>query len=391
VTGATAVVRADGWARGDERPLPPADAAVPQLPGLLDRDMMTSVLQRSLAARASIAELRVASIDYRPGHGCTVAYDVQVAGSRRCAVAATCRTGSVEPAIRWYPQDPAMPVLAEPVGELLRRMSRAGIEVEASAGCAPTLLLYRPGRRAVLRLGDVVLKAYDDQTAFRAGANGLRIAERLFGRPRLRGALTDVRLTVQSAIDGVPVRRARAADVAPVAGVMLRCLHEARLAGLQPALPDRLLGAAASAGELVAGVAPELAGRARRIVQRLEERMPHGLSIGPSHGDFNISQLVDVDGAPALLDFDESCLAPRALDVSAYAANLVSGRPGDPDAAQRALDALLAGYGTRPEGLDWYLAATLTRRAPSPFKQYKRRWPERMASILDAAEAVLGA
>jgi hypothetical protein len=391
VTGATALARAGGPTRRDDRPLPPADRAVPQLRDLLDPDLMTWVLERSLPIRADITELRVASIDYRPGRGCTVAYDVHVAGRDHVVVAAPGRLSSDEQAIRWYPVDPAMPVLAERVPDLLRRMSRAGIGGDASAGTAPTVLLYRPGRRAVLRLGDVVLKAYGDQTAFRAGVNGLRMAERLFAGPRLLGALGDVRLTVQAAIDGVPVRRARAGEVAPVAGNMLRRLHEARMAGLEPAAPHRLLSATASAVELVAAVAPELAGQGRRIVDRLEAGMPRGLPVVPSHGDFNISQLIDVNGALALVDFDESSLAPAALDVSAYAANLVSGRPGDLGAAQRALDALLAGYGSRPEGVDWYLAATLARRAPSPFKLYKRHWPERMASILDAAEAVLGA
>jgi uncharacterized protein (DUF2252 family) len=91
-----------------------------------------------------------------------------------------------------------------------------------------------------------------------------------------------------------------------------------------------------------------------------------------------------------VLDFDEACLAPRALDVASYAANLVSGRPGDLDRAEEALAALLDGYGEPPEGLRWYLAASLLRRAPSPFRLHKRRWPARMESIVADAEAVLG-
>ncbi|MEA2324266.1 MAG: hypothetical protein QOD81_4116, partial [Solirubrobacteraceae bacterium] len=64
---------------------------------------------------------------------------------------------------------------------------------------------------------------------------------------------------------------------------------------------------------------------------------------------------------------------------------------GDLEAAEPALEALLDGYGARPEGVRWYLAASIARRAPTPFRRYKRRWPERMARILDAAEAVLPA
>ena len=91
-----------------------------------------------------------------------------------------------------------------------------------------------------------------------------------------------------------------------------------------------------------------------------------------------------------MLDFDEACLAPRALDVASYAANLVSGRPGDLARAGAALGALLEGYGERPEGLPWYLSASLLRRAPSPFRLHKRRWLQRTESIVAAAEAVLG-
>ena len=110
----------------------------------------------------------------------------------------------------------------------------------------------------------------------------------------------------------------------------------------------------------------------------------------PSHGDFNISQLLDVEGAIAVLDFDEACLAPRALDVTSYAANLVSGRPGDLARADAALASLLDGYGAPPHALHWYLAAALLRRAPSPFRLHKRNWLHRTEAIVAAAEAVLG-
>jgi len=68
----------------------------------------------------------------------------------------------------------------------------------------------------------------------------------------------------------------------------------------------------------------------------------------------------------------------------------VSGRPGDLDRADAALDALLGGYGQRPDDVEWYLAALLVRRAPSPFRLHKKRWPERLAAMVAAAEEVLG-
>jgi hypothetical protein len=415
--------RAHAPALRDGRSLPPADRAVPQLHGLLDRDAMAAVLERSLRGGSTVEHLRLTLVDYRPGSGATVAYEMTVGGERLTAVA---NAGSVlcSEAVRtdtrraiagalgrsdspiarpltydvglgallqWYPLDLAMPVLARPVPELMRHVARSGIAVDPGAGPARTLL-YRPGQRAVVRAGDVVLKAYAEDASFRAGVAGLRIAAGLdLGRgPQLHGALPDLRLTVQAAIGGEPVPRSRACEIAPVGGAMLRVLHDAGLPGLDAAPPRAMLEAAARGAALVASVVPQLARRARHLLARLEEHAPEPGAMVPSHGDFNISQFLDLDGALAILDFDEACLAPAAFDVASYAANVVSGRPGDLERADAALDALLGGYGERPADLDWYLAAMLLRRAPSPFRLNKRRWPERLEAMVAAAEEVLG-
>ena len=385
--------RAHAPASRDGRSLPPADHAVPQLHDLLHRGAMASVLDRSLRSGAEVEDLRVTLVDYQPGSGATVAYDVAIAGARHVAVAtaghALCpeaaRTdarraiaralGRHSPVARpltydvglgalvqWYPLDLAMPVLARPVPELLRLVARAGIAV-GSDGATTSTLVYRPGQRAVIRTGDVVLKAYAEDAAFRAGVSGLRIAAGLGlgAGPRLHGALPELRLTVQSALDGIPVSRARARAVAPIAGAMLGLLHDAEVPGLPVAASGRTLASAARAGRFTAAVAPGLARRT-----------------------------LDLQGAIAVLDFDEACLAPRALDVTSYAANLVSGRPGDLARADAALTSLLAGYGAPPHALHWYLAVALLRRAPSPFRLHKRNWLHRTEAIVAAAEAVLG-
>ncbi len=416
-------LRAHAPALRDGRSLPPGDRAVPQLHDLLHRDAMASVLERSLRGGATIDDLKLTLIDYRPGSGATVAYQVTVGDEQHTAVA---NAGSVlcSEAVRtdtrraiarvlgrsdspiarpltydvglgalvqWYPLDLAMPVLARPVPELLRQVARSGIAVDHAAGPTRTLL-YRPGQRAVVRAGDVVLKAYAEDVSFRAGVAGLRIAGSLeLGRgPQLHGALADRRLTVQAAIDGDPVPRSRADAVAPAAGAMLRVLHDAELPGLETAPPRAMLEEAARGAALAASVAPDLARRVRNLLARLEEHAPEPATLVASHGDFNISQFLDFEGALAILDFDEACLAPAALDVASYAANLVGGRAGDLERADAALDALLGGYGERPEHVDWYLAALLLRRAPSPFRLHKKRWPQRLESMVAAAEEVLG-
>jgi hypothetical protein len=416
-----APLRAQAGGLRDGRPLPPADAAVPGLPSLLDREAMTAVLGRSVRPGAQIDDVRVTTVDYRPGSGATVAYDVTVAGRTQVAVASAGPAGCAEAArtparlaiaralgrdapvtrpltydaglgalVHWYPLDLAMPVLARPRAELLRLVARAGVEVGPDAGPVETLL-YRPGQRAVLRLGGVVLKAYADDEAFQAGVDGLQIAGRLRlpRGPRLHGAFADLRLTVQPALEGDPVPRVHARDVAPPAGRMLRVLHESRVPGLPVATAEALLVDARASARLVAAVAPALACRSLDLLARLEEHAPAADAFVPSHGDFNVSQFLEVRGALAVLDFDEACLAPAALDVASYAANLVGGRAGDLDRARQALDALLDGYGARPANVDWYLAALLLRRARNPFRLHKRRWPKRIEQMLAAAEEVL--
>jgi len=163
--------------------------------------------------------------------------------------------------------------------------------------------------------------------------------------------------------------------------VRMRVLHPALRRRLNPKQLRALVGA-----------------RIARVERRGKHQLLHLDDGRILHAHFRMNgdwTLVDT-GAPlpkfarAVLDFDEACLAPRALDVTSYAANLVSGRPGDLARADAALASLLDGYGAPPQALHWYLAAALLRRAPSPFRLHKRNWLHRTEAIVAAAEAVLG-
>jgi hypothetical protein len=46
----------------------------------------------------------------------------------------------------------------------------------------------------------------------------------------------------------------------------------------------------------------------------------------------------------------------------------------------------VAGYGERPEGLPWYLATMMLRRAPHPFRRFEPEWPDRIEAMVRAAE-----
>jgi Ser/Thr protein kinase RdoA (MazF antagonist) len=207
--------------------------------------------------------------------------------------------------------------------------------------------------------------------------------------PALRGVSPRLRLTVQDAVDGVQIEHDRAVTVAPDAGAALRELHACTAPELSTAPAAEQLASAARSGELVAAVAPRQAPRVATLLRRLARTIPPAGPAVLSHGDFNVSQLLEADGQLVLLDFDQACRAAPALDVAGYAANVISGRPGDPEHASAALDALLDGYGCEPDGVQWHLAATTLRRASSPFRLHKKDWPDRMAAILDAAEAMV--
>jgi aminoglycoside phosphotransferase (APT) family kinase protein len=123
-----------------------------------------------------------------------------------------------------------------------------------------------------------------------------------------------------------------------------------------------------------------------RLLERLERRMPAGDRAVTSHGDFHHGELIRRDGELAVLDVDEACLAAPARDVSTYAAHAAAHDDGD---AATVLDALLEGYGRRPEALSWYLSASLLRRAERPFRVLEVDWPARVEELVDAADAAL--
>ena len=220
--------------------------------------------------------------------------------------------------------------------------------------------------------------------------------------------MPELRLTAQQALPRRPA--AAAAAVAGEAGAMVAALQAADLAPALTSPPERLLEAAARKAAVLEAVLPDLAGRLDAVVGRLREAMPAGLALVPAHGDFHVDQLlvagdgpsfVAADGDPrfvaavgpsgiAVVDFDQMCVAPAALDLATYAADVVRGRPSDLERVHAVLEPLLEGYGGRPEALDWHLAAAVLGRAAHPFQRQVPRWRERAEATVAVAEACLG-
>jgi len=404
------------------------DPRLPQLERLLDPEAMEDVLARTLEPGATLSRLDVSRVVYKPHELVAVHYRVAIGDHEHDAVATSIAgidlaerarrpryterarridgrspvpqplayDGEVGAIVTWLPFDPRLPALAESGEELARRLGR-GTPGE------PVLIGYKPRGRAVLRLGPLVLKAYGRERQFDAALAGLETAPRgPLPTAVFAGAVPELRLTAQEALAG---RRAGdAAGVAVEAGRMAAALQAG---GVAPALetpPERLLAAAMRKAEVLATVLPELGERLAALVARLGAALPAGLPLVPAHGDFHVDQLLIrggdgaatggdqrfVGGEIAVVDFDQMCAAPAALDLATYAADVVRGRDGDLERMRAVLESLLEGYGGRPEALDWHLAAAVLARAAHPFQRQVPRWRERAEGTLAVAEASLG-
>ena len=234
--------------------------------------------------------------------------------------------------IQWMPLDISMPALAHDAIQLRTHLQRADVQI-ASDGERLRLLAYKPGRRAVLRLDDHVIKIYAGDVEFAGAVTGLEASSRLEGLriPRREAVLPELHLTCQAMLPGRPP--SAASDPAQAAGAVLAALHRARLPALRSFThADQLRAAAGSAGSVTA-VVPELEQRLTGLLRTLELTIPDQSSLLPAHGDYHSNQLLEIDGGLAVIDFDEMCAAAAALDLASYAAHHVNGGEGDMTAA----------------------------------------------------------
>jgi alpha-maltose-1-phosphate synthase len=406
--------RAKPAPRPERSPLP-ADPALPQMPQVLDTDLMAEVLARSLGDDAEPTDVRVSDLRYEPETNLLVHYEVGIDGSRHHAtaligesdVAGRARTNegqaladmvgerspaeralSFEPSlgalVQWLPLDLSLWALAVPPAHRDRRLRAAGVHTSGRAQ-EPTLLAYRPQTRAVVRLNGHVLKYYASHASFGAAVAGLEVGDAAaVPAPRYEGSIPELLLTVQSHVPapGIPSPAAAAAE----AGASLVRLHGESHATLRDWAPRDQLQSAGEAARLAGRIVPALRPRLEALIRRLEASRPAGLGPVAAHGDFHAGRLRGGPGELVITDFDAMCVAPAALDVATYAAHLVSGDAADLDAALAVMEAVVEGYGQRPEELPWYLATAILRRAADPFRRQDEHWPERTEGIVAAAE-----
>ena len=411
-----APVRTRSAPRPERLPVP-ADPALPQMAQVLDTDVMAEVLARSLGENAEPCDVRVCDLSYKPETNLVVHYDVGVGGARHHATAMIGhndlagrarkfenealadmvdgrapaeRPLSFEPAlgalVQWLPLDLSLWALAVPPAHRDRRLRAAGVHTNGR-GEEPTLLDYRPQERAVVRLNGHVLKYYACHSAFGAAVIGLEAGDEApVGTPGFEASLPELFVTVQEHVDGERIESP--AEAAVEAGATLARLHTGSSATLREVQPIEQLDNAAASAELVGRLDPALRPRLLALLGRLEAALPQGLEAVPAHGDFDAGRLLRGADGMVITDFEAMCGAPAALDVASYAADVVRGDPADLEAALGVLDLVVEGYARRPEGLSWYLATTILRRASRPFRHQEEQWPQRMEAMVAAAEQV---
>jgi Phosphotransferase enzyme family len=370
----------------------PRDPALPTFGLLLDPEAATALLERSLGRAAQLDNVRISRVSYKPGERASVHYEVCVDGRDEDAVARVVagrdlesrlrRPRLLELARRVDGRSPAaFPIVYEPAaGALITWLpfdSRLPALAEPSLASA-ALLSYKPRRRAVLRLDGEVLKVYASARQFEAAAAALQAGSALHGirTPACKGVMRRLRLTAQEAVDGAPVA---GLEAAAEAAALLRRLRGTAITRLEPA--PRVLEAAARKASLIATVAPTLAARVESLVRRLTRAEPTARRLVPAHGDFHSGQLLRVGDELFVLDLDLLCLGPPALDPAEYTAACAG-----VESADAVLDALLEGYGARPEALEWHVAAATLIRASHPFHRQLPDWPERVERMVGVAE-----
>lgn len=149
----------------------------------------------------------------------------------------------------------------------------------------------------------------------------------------------------------------------------------------------RTMPVSATAAEVIQAVDPAVEARIGPLLDRLAARMPADAETVTSHGDFHRGKLIRRGGELAVLDVDQACRAPPARDIATYVASAAAREDVEP---AQVLDALLAGYGRRPLGLEFYVWAMLLRRAERPFHRLEEDWPARVEELVDAADRALG-
>lgn len=307
------------------------------------------------------------------------------ARDRRVARLPVARLADLKAQISWYPIDFGLPLLALSDVELA---DTVGID---SAG--PTSqFAWTPGRAAVVRFPKALVRVYHDPADAQRSASALRLIDGHLPIARLLSSNIEEGLIAQELKPGRPMLREKAFADAPLAARFIEKLHNTETGAIDPEStlpsrsPMRLLDDAEKSVAFVEYCRPDLAPRLRAKLAQLRSNAPADLASVPSHGDFNFGNLHRNGDELHVIDADELCLAPRALDLATFAVSLMLGREEDFADLHAVATTLQESYGTKIESFEWYMAAEMLRMIDGPLRCMSRDWSERTDSWLSTTE-----
>jgi aminoglycoside phosphotransferase (APT) family kinase protein len=173
------------------------------------------------------------------------------------------------------------------------------------------------------------------------------------------------------------------------AGAVLADLHADAHVRRPAITADDILAKCSARVDLVGRLLPALRLELDALLADLDRLEPHNRGVVTSHGNYHAGQLLAGPTGLVVLDVDRLCLAAPAYDLASYAAHVAFGRPGDAQVMAATLETLVEAYGTRPPGLDWYLATCLLRRAAVPFRFQDEHWPQAVTELVRLAREAL--
>ncbi len=358
-------------------------------------------------------------VQWTPGLGCRLAYEVEVADTGTTTFVAFNLDSST-----WsqhdFRSDPGLPALAAAADSALVSERLGSVVEEPILQCRVQPVRYRPGSRCVLRYdvrtesgaGRFYAKVFStaafadaaDRTmrVMNAARTGqLRVGQVLATWPRWS-------TTVSRAVDGrsasavlrdASVSEQARVDLASRLGELLADLHSLTGVSVPVRTPSDHLRAVADLVPAVRLLDTALADRLSRLVDRLDAQLP--LSDHREvliHGAFRPGQVVvDGGGLLHLLDLDGVSRGDAAQDLgsaSSYLSWQAIRQPSHDLELRSIAEALLTGYRSRglaanPASLVWWQTAVLVQIAARRFRRLEVAHWALVPRMIDLAESLL--
>jgi hypothetical protein len=404
------------------------DSGIAGLGTILEPERLAEAVHARLG-RATIDDIRLDYIRYKPGMNCIARYVLKAGGQKVNAYAkahgpdAPCKMEKAEVGrtsgtplgpgrilldnesvvFSIFPNDSklkAIQALAieEEKEKLLRRVFGAGSLWQE--GEFDQSLNYKPERRYVARIkhpsGDLAILKFHTPQGYRRVLSNQQ-AVNVIGYSQRRAVIAHRWLDGDTLRDISNSGWLRTHHIV-FAATALAAFHGGSTEN--HALPDRSaqLDAIHTLGVQIGFLLPHLGTRAICIAHALGALLAAEEPVfSPVHGDFYDKQVVIRGTDAVLIDMDEVRLDDPMVDLGNYAAHMerrvISGRQSRVQCQQH-LRTLVSAYelqrgAVSETRLRLYVALSLFRLIHRPFRDFEKCWPERIQDILERVEKLI--